>query len=76
MHAIDRRFNPAVSEISTILRGVLSLPPSSESWSPGDKSRGFKPRAELAIACLRRILKAADLDEARRYLLLNFVQPT
>jgi hypothetical protein len=36
--------------------------------------KGFSSRAELAIACLRRILKAADLDEARRYLLLNFVQ--
>jgi hypothetical protein len=36
--------------------------------------KGFSSRAELAIACLRRILKAAELDEACRYLLLNFVQ--
>ncbi len=31
-------------------------------------------RGELAVECLRRIAAAGELDEARRYLLLNFVR--
>ncbi|HEX9733488.1 MAG TPA: hypothetical protein VGG06_16070 [Thermoanaerobaculia bacterium] len=36
--------------------------------------RGFASRAELAIACLRRILETPGLDEDRRFRLLNFVR--
>jgi len=35
---------------------------------------GFGGRGELAMACLRRIAAADELDEARRFLLLNFVR--
>ena len=38
------------------------------------RPQGFASRGELAIACIRRILGASDLDEERRFKLLNFVQ--
>ena len=38
------------------------------------KPTGFNSRAELAVACLRRILEEPGLDDARRHLLLNCVR--
>ncbi len=50
--------------------------PEPLAWALASLMRpeGFSNRAELAIACLRRIAASKTLDEARRFLLANLVQ--
>lgn len=49
--------------------------PEPLAWALASLMRpeGLGGRGELAMKCLRRITAAAELDEARRFLLLNFV---
>jgi len=50
--------------------------PEPLAWALASLMRpeGLDGRGELAMACLRRIVAADELDEARRHLLLNFVR--